>query len=156
MKMVHPHPQKMTGVLIIITICWLDYSPSSLPRYISTKIWSFGSWIDADCNVVSIYLFRASNSCLWAGCELTVGGGGSPWRGLPPPPSSPVHSIVTPQPRPQPLSSCCVADPPSSFFTIRTLPMGMYGQRIRINKLLFRYIATFLYTTERFKPNPQI
>ena len=31
-----------------------------------------------------------------------------------------------------------------------------YGQRIQINKLLFRYIATFFYTTERFRPNPQI
>ena len=39
----------------------------------------------------------------------------------PPPPSSPVHSIVTPQPPPQLFRSCCVADPPSSFFTIRPL-----------------------------------
>ena len=31
-----------------------------------------------------------------------------------------------------------------------------YGQRIQINKLLFRYTATFLYTTERFRPNLQI
>ena len=31
-----------------------------------------------------------------------------------------------------------------------------YGQRIQINKLLFRYIATFLYTTERFRPDPLI
>ena len=45
---------------------------------------------------------------------------GSNWRGV---------GGLTPQfpcsfhcdPNPQPLSSCCVADPPSSFFTIRTL-----------------------------------
>ena len=53
-----------------------------------------------------------------AGFELTGGFN---------PPSSPVHSIVTPQP-PQPLGSCCVADPPCSFFTIRTLWQGRAGQ----------------------------
>ena len=42
----------------------------------------------------------------------------------PPPPSSPVPSIVTPDP--QPLSFCCIADPPGSFFTIRTLNIDVY------------------------------
>ena len=77
------------------------------------------------------------------GCRVRI------YRGLggyPPPPSSPDHSIVTPNP--QPLSSCCVADPPSSFFTIRTL-VGWMGRDLwtRIGFKVFKsiYLIFLLY-----------
>ena len=50
---------------------------------------------------------------LYSGFELTGGLGGLT-------PQFPCSFHCDP-PTPQPLSSCCVADPPSSFFTIRTL-----------------------------------
>ena len=51
--------------------------------------------------------------------------------------SSPVHSIVIPPtPSPKPHNSCCVADPPSSFFTIRTMmTLSPWRHRVTLYKM---------------------
>ena len=62
------------------------------------------------------------------------------------PPSSPVHSIVTPQP----LSSCCVADPPSSFFTI-TGGTQMYPKGSGELKCIRGIQGTQMYSGDQYR-----
>ena len=60
---------------------------------------------------------QLTTTVLFTGFELTGVGGFNP-------PPVPLFIPLWP-PNPQPLSSCCVVDPPSSFFTIRTLAIDM-------------------------------